>query len=385
MLPIRTAGRPGPAARALLMIAALLAAAAPAAGQTFSNTAPLLVPDGQSNPYPSTITVAGVASVRKLTVTLTDVQHSRFSDMRVLLVGPGNQAVQLMSKCGPTSGVGPVTLVFDDAGASAPAIGTAITSGTFRPSDCYLGFITYPAPAPAGPYGTALSVYAGTNPNGQWRLFVLDDASGATGMVSGGWSITITPDSASSSVPVNMFAAGPATPYPSTAQVSGMTGVISKVRIRVRGFTHERPQDVDMLLVGPNNQACWLMSDVGGTTPVSGLDLFFDDDAATPLPPNTTFAAGPYRPSNPDNSEILPPPAPQTMSMATLSVFNGRDPNGAWSLYLVDDLAGALGGITGWDLFIDTRVPCVADVNRNNQADLIDIFLFLEAWFAGCP
>jgi hypothetical protein len=47
------------------------------------------------------------------------------------------------------------------------------------------------APAPAPPHGTTLSVFNGVNPNGAWRLFVVDDAGADVGSIAGGWSLNI--------------------------------------------------------------------------------------------------------------------------------------------------------------------------------------------------
>ena len=46
--------------------------------------------------------------------------------------------------------------------------------------------------APAPPYGSTLSVVNGGNPNGAWNLFVLDDQSPDSGIISNGWSLTLT-------------------------------------------------------------------------------------------------------------------------------------------------------------------------------------------------
>lgn len=384
MLRARPTGRPRPLGRLVLSLAAALAVPGAARAQSFSNPGAINVPDGLAQTYPSTITVANLANVRKLTVTLTDVTHQRFSDLRVLLVGPLGHACQLISKCGPNAAGGPVTLTFDDAAPNVLPTNGPVTSGAYRPTDCYFGFFSFQAPAPAGPYASTLSVFNNTNPNGQWRLYVLDDTTGASGQIAGGWSLNIVPDALTSSVPITIPSSGPAIAYPSSIVATGLSGEISRVRVRVRGFSHERPQDVDMLLVGPNYQAAWLMSDVGGSTPVNNLDIVFDDDAATFLPVGT-FAAGVYKPSNPDPSEILPLPAPQALSGTSLGAFRGKDPNGVWSLFIVDDQTGAVGSINGWDLLIDTRPRCVADANADSVVDLTDIFAFLTNWFNGCP
>jgi uncharacterized repeat protein (TIGR01451 family) len=46
--------------------------------------------------------------------------------------------------------------------------------------------------APRGPYGSTLSVMNGSNPNGDWLLFVQDDAALDVGIITNGWMVTLT-------------------------------------------------------------------------------------------------------------------------------------------------------------------------------------------------
>ena len=123
----------------------------------------------------------------------------------MLLVAPNGTTTLLMSDVG--SGANPVSdidLTFDDeAAGSLPASG-AITGGTFKPTDDDLddgGADPFPAPAPAGPWGAALSGLDGTSPNGTWSLYVVDDADGGVGSISGGWSLGLTMATASAGGP----------------------------------------------------------------------------------------------------------------------------------------------------------------------------------------
>ena len=51
----------------------------------------------------------------------------------------------------------------------------------------------FPAPAPAASSQTSLGgAFTGINPNGVWKLFVVDDTTGDVGSMAGGWSLTIT-------------------------------------------------------------------------------------------------------------------------------------------------------------------------------------------------
>lgn len=144
---------------------------------------------GAAIPYPSTIIVSQlVGSVQKVTATLSNLSHAYSDDLDILLVGPAGQTVMLMSDVGGSYEVSGVNLTFDQTAASQLPDAAQIVSGTYRPTDFATGDILA-APAPAGPYGTDLSVFVGVNPNGTWRLFVYDDSDGDSGTIANGWSL----------------------------------------------------------------------------------------------------------------------------------------------------------------------------------------------------
>jgi subtilisin-like proprotein convertase family protein len=155
-----------------------------------ANPASITIPNsGVATPYPSVINVSGVTGpVTKVTATLVGLTHTFPGDLDVLLVGPGGQKVILMSDVGGGNAVSNITLTFEDGAAAVPA---ALVSGTFTPTNSGTGD-PFPAPAPAAPHGTALSAFNGVDPNGTWRLFVVDDAAGDFGSFSGGWSLKFT-------------------------------------------------------------------------------------------------------------------------------------------------------------------------------------------------
>ena len=150
---------------------------------------------------------------------------------------------------------------------------------------------------------------------------------------------------------------GTATPYPSTINVSGLVGTVSKVTVALANINHTWPDDISILLVGPGGQKTMLMSDAGGNagaTPMSNVTVTFDDAAATQLPQSSQITSGTYRPGDYDSAEVLDLPAPVGPYGTTLSVFNGVNPNGTWSLYVDDDFPPVDGGsiANGWVLSI---------------------------------
>ncbi len=159
---------------------------------------------------------------------------------------------------------------------------------------------------------------------------------------------------------ITIPSSGSGTPYPSSINVSGLTGAVLKVTATLSGFSHQFADDVDVLLVGPAGQKVMLMSDAGGGSNVTNLTLTFDDAAATPVPDGAPLVGGTFRPANYEGtaSDVFAAPAPPGPYSTVLAAFNGTNPNGTWSLFVRDDFTGFSGSISGgWRLNIQTAVP----------------------------
>jgi hypothetical protein len=170
--------------------------ASPAASQaqiTFTNNTPLSIPGtgtlGPANPYPSRITVSGlIGSLTGITVALTGYSHTFTDDVGALLVGPQGQKTLLFDGAG-SSGATNLTLVFDDAAlAPLPNQGT-FGSGTYQPGQNQFGD-AFSTPAPAGPYASTFSAFVGSNPNGNFDLYIQDFIGDDAGTLAS-WSVTL--------------------------------------------------------------------------------------------------------------------------------------------------------------------------------------------------
>jgi len=165
---------------------------------------------------------------------------------------------------------------------------------------------------------------------------------------------------------------GDASIYPSLIQVSGVTGIVSRVSLTLSGLSHGAVNDLDVLLVGPSGQSVLVMSDVGSGT-VSNLTLVFDDAALLNLPPSGSVLSGTYKPTNFDTtSDSFSPSTPSGPFGQTMALFNGLNPNGAWSLYVEDDTAQNVGTLEGWNLSIMTLNPtCCTPATLVNHAPVL--------------
>jgi subtilisin-like proprotein convertase family protein len=183
---------------------------ASASATTFSNTAPIVINDypisacspgpdaAQATPYPSAIQVShSKGFTTKVTATLNGFTHDYPGDVRMVLSGPLGQTTELYNEAGGDTGVSNLNITFDDS--ASATLSAPLVSGTFKPSQtptptnsCGTSPSTpLPPPAPQGLYGAALAAFNGTNPNGTWNLYIVDDAGGDNGSVGGGWSLNV--------------------------------------------------------------------------------------------------------------------------------------------------------------------------------------------------
>ena len=163
---------------------------------------------------------------------------------------------------------------------------------------------------------------------------------------------------------------GPASPYPSTITVSGMTGLVTTVTITFNNLTHAAANDIDAMVVAPSGQNVVVMSDVGDPGPTepnsqlvtaNNINLTFSDSAAGPVPRQLVLPSGTYLPTNTGGSDSFPESAPAPSVETTLSgAFTGISANGNWQLYVVDDNTGDIGVMAGgWGLTITTEAAAV--------------------------
>ena len=145
---------------------------------------------------------------------------------------------------------------------------------------------------------------------------------------------------------------------PVSIAVSGLPKGITDVNVTLDELRATSiPDDVDVLLVGPTGGSVVLMSDAGGGLERRGVNLTFDDEAS-----------GSAARQRPDLQRHLQADELRRLAIrtcllrrhrtsraTTLADFDGTDPNGTWSLYVVDDVGiQDVASFDGWSLQITT-------------------------------
>jgi subtilisin-like proprotein convertase family protein len=153
----------------------------------------------------------------------------------------------------------------------------------------------------------------------------------------------------------------PASIYPSPITISSVPWRVAKVTLTLSNLSHTAQSDVNVLLVGPQGQAAYVITGPNGTVDFDHVTLTLDDSAPTLIPPICT--SGSYKPTRyfPDDDylfPVFPAPAPAGPYSAELSVFKDTDPNGTWSLFVFDDEREDQGSIEGgWSLNFEKLYP----------------------------
>lgn len=252
----------------------------------------------------------------------------------------------------PSTTGSPVTFT-----ATVTTAGSAVTTGTVT-------FAIDGVPSAPVPLNAAGMATLTTSALAEGTHLVVGTYSGSTGLLTSNGSVTqrvdnqtiVTGSTYCNAGALTIPAVGAATPYPSNITVTGLAGSVATVTATLNGVSHAVPVDLDVMLSGPTGQNVMLMSDAGGTAPVSGANVVFDDGAAGAVPAPLT--SGTFTPTDDDSDAAdaaFPAPAPAVSAATALSTFTGTNGNGVWSLWVVDDATGDAGSIGGgWCLTFTT-------------------------------
>ena len=162
-------------------------------------------------------------------------------------------------------------------GTQTSTAGTPISNLAISASDPDGNPLTYSAGSPSSlPPGLTISptgIISGTPTTpGSYTVTVTvsDGFVGGTASASFVWTVAAgsgVPGTQTFSAPgaITINDVASAVPYPASVSISGMSGTISKVLVRLNGLTHTFARDIDILLVGPGGQKVMLMSDAGGS------------------------------------------------------------------------------------------------------------------------
>ena len=95
-----------------------------------------------------------------------------------------------MSNAGRQNSLNNLTLIFDDGASEVLPQIHNVPSGRYQPSQRGTP-VAFTTPAPQPPYGLNLATFKGLNPNGEWKLFIVDDSPGDAGAVTRGWGLEL--------------------------------------------------------------------------------------------------------------------------------------------------------------------------------------------------
>jgi subtilisin-like proprotein convertase family protein len=304
---------------------------------TFPNNTPKAIVDNGVT-TPSVLNVSGGPTVINDVDLFTNIPHTNTGDLRITLTHNGKTALIADPSVGAGSGPGAVD-AFDNVFAGTlwdDQSGDPLTEHNFQ--------VDGPV-SPLEPEG-ALAAFNGMDANGTWSLSVQDTDAGGTGTLEN-WSLTIAGQSQAAPATASTSTQGPAGAIPDNnpagySQSVTVTGKKYLQDVNLRTFiTHPTSGDVDIFLTHLGKTI--KISTGNGSNDVNVFNgKTFDDSAA-----DAVTAADL---SNPAITNLVPE--------EKLASFIGMDPNGVWTLKVVDTKADDIGNVSGWALDVASTDGC---------------------------
>lgn len=335
--------------RGAVGLVALVAASAAGAPPPFAGTTAIRLPGRTSDAvipdndaFIEVVSSDAAGVVVDVDVEL-DIRHTTPDHLDIYLVSPRGTVVPLATDLGGGADHVFSPVVFDD---QAPSAENGSSAACVR-NVAYRDNVALGTVQPEG----ALAALFGEPAAGPWALVVADDTNGTVGTVRS-WALAVTtvPALPAAAPPVTLHALVDAavleTSPPglvSTLEANGLGKRLLGARVLV-DIAHPRADHLDLFLVGPTGRRIDLATDIGG----GAIDLFagttFDDGAVDPVSDATLPASG----------EPLAAVVPE----GALGAFLGEDPNGTWTLEVVDDTRGQQGRLRSWSLELVATATC---------------------------
>jgi CSLREA domain-containing protein len=185
---------------------------AKATGFVFSNANAITIPAagsvGNASLFPSVINVSGIAvnAITKATIQINGFSHTFPDDVDIVLEAPDGTRSIVMSDAGgnTANGIAPpgINLSFSSTGVNQVPDSSALSAAAaLRPGNYVVGSTaadetdTFSGAGNPGALRFSpadFDAFVGINPNGNWKLFVNDDASGDVGAIANGWTLVLT-------------------------------------------------------------------------------------------------------------------------------------------------------------------------------------------------
>ena len=299
---------------AMLVLGAAAASFSGASGaqaDEFTDATAITVPadgttTGPADPYPAPLGVFGIGAVTDVNVRLNNYSHTNPNDVSAVVRAPNGTSYLLMHGAGDGTDTSFNQVTFDQAAAQAIPDTGAIVTTSYRPA-AYEALPSFPAPGPLtsfvnpGPVSSGtglLSVFNGSNPNGEWKLFIIDRASPGSGFLPTGWTLDITHT-------------GPVLPSPAQfLEVTPASGSNDN-NPRVSGFTEPGDAVTTASLFQTANCTGPAVTASGATLAFPGLQASVADNTTTSFSVRVANAGGNSNCSDSITySEVTPPTPP---------------------------------------------------------------------------
>ena len=311
-----------------------------------SLTEPLTIPDLSTNTATFFINnVTGLVWDVNLT---TFLHHDRPGDLELYLTSPQGTRVTLISSNGSTNQSEIFNPLLWDDQALTPITDYLITNYTnqitLTPED-------------------ALDKFYGENPEGTWQLTAVDSQLGQTGTLSNAIlaittmigntltkkysisSATNLADATLVDLEQKLF----------TLNVANVGHYLARVKVQT-WFKHDSGSDLDVYLISPTGTFVTLTTDNGGNNKDVFYGTLWEDHALT-------LAAQAQYTNAISNNSLVPE--------AKLAAFKGENPNGTWTLQVIDDTELDEGTLEKWSLTFETLPGLITDVTGDDYTDIV--------------